>query len=297
MLAARPSRTRPRDHLRRPPGGLRHRREGRHQRRHGGVPARVHAGRRRRHRSHRRPAVELPRAGNLHRRRRRPPDRQRAVGPGAGRQRGRQSLRARLAGQPDHRARRAPGDAERLRLAARDARPRNARSSRASSPTSSPRTRPRARGRRSTWSGGSSRSRARSPWWPRPAPRQFYNQLSNTAEGVLATLADDMRSSGNVMGQPHFVVILAGEHMRTIAGDGWSKAQIRQFLFEHTQNSHAHLRRIHQMAGAGRPGDETRHAARWSSRPTTSSSWPPAAGREPSPATSPAGPASAPRRP
>ena len=33
-------------------------------------------------------------------------------------------------------------------------------------------------------------------------PRQFYNQLSNTAEGVLTTLADDMRISGNLMGQP-----------------------------------------------------------------------------------------------
>ena len=89
-------------------------------------------------------------------------------------------------------------------------------------------------------------------------PRQFYNQLSNTAEGVLTTLADDMRISGNVMGQPHYVVVLAGEHMRTIAGDGWTKAQIREFLFEHTQNSHAHLRRTHQMAGAVQPGDETR---------------------------------------
>ncbi len=89
-------------------------------------------------------------------------------------------------------------------------------------------------------------------------PRQFYNQLSNTAEGVLTTLADDMRSSGNLMGQPQFVVVLAGEHMRTIAGDGWTKAMIREFLFAHTQNSHAHLRRTHQMAGAVQPDDETR---------------------------------------
>jgi hypothetical protein len=90
------------------------------------------------------------------------------------------------------------------------------------------------------------------------APRQFYNQLSNTAEGVLATLADDMRVSGNLMGQPNFVVVLAGEHMRTIAGSGWNKAMIREFLFEHTKNSHAHLKRTGQMAGAVQPDDETR---------------------------------------
>jgi hypothetical protein len=89
-------------------------------------------------------------------------------------------------------------------------------------------------------------------------PRQFYNQLSNTAEGVLTTLADDMRSSGNLTGQPNFVVILAGEHMRTVAGDGWNKAMIREFLFARTQNSHAHLKQTHQMAGAVLPGDETR---------------------------------------
>ena len=89
-------------------------------------------------------------------------------------------------------------------------------------------------------------------------PRQFYNQLSNTAEGVLTTLADDMRASGNLMGQPNFVVVLAGEHMRTIANDGWTKPMIREFLFAHTKNSHAHLRRTQQMAGAVQPEDDTR---------------------------------------
>ena len=88
-------------------------------------------------------------------------------------------------------------------------------------------------------------------------PRQFYNQLSATAEGVLTTLADDMRISGNVMGQPHYCVVLAGEHMRTIAGDGWDKKRIRQFLWEHTRNTHAHLKRTQRMSGAPEPGDET----------------------------------------
>jgi hypothetical protein len=89
-------------------------------------------------------------------------------------------------------------------------------------------------------------------------PHQFYNQLSSTAEGVLTTLADTMRISGNPMGQPEYLVVLAGEHMRTIARDGWSKADIRRFLFEHTQNSHAHLKKTNVMAGALQAGDETR---------------------------------------
>ena len=88
------------------------------------------------------------------------------------------------------------------------------------------------------------------------APHQFYNQLSNTAEGVLTTLCDDMRISGNVMGQPHYAIVLAGEHMRTIAGDGWDKKRIRQFVFEHTQNSHAHLKQTQRMSGPLQPGDD-----------------------------------------
>ena len=89
-------------------------------------------------------------------------------------------------------------------------------------------------------------------------PHQFYNQLSNTAEGILTTLGDDMRISGNVMGQPQYMVILAGEHMRTIARDGCDKTRIREFVFAHTHNSHAHLKRTQRMAGAPQPGDDTR---------------------------------------
>jgi hypothetical protein len=90
------------------------------------------------------------------------------------------------------------------------------------------------------------------------APHQFYNQLSSTAEGILTTLSDDMRISGNVTGQPQYMLILAGEHMRTIAKDGWTKARIRQYVWEHTHNSHAHLKRTQRMAGDIQPGDETR---------------------------------------
>src|SRR5256885_563152 len=90
------------------------------------------------------------------------------------------------------------------------------------------------------------------------APHQFYNQLSSGAEGVLTTLCDDMRISGNVMGQPHYALVIAGEHMRTIAGDGWVKKRIRQFVWENTQNSHAHLKRTQRMTGPLQPGDETK---------------------------------------
>jgi hypothetical protein len=87
-------------------------------------------------------------------------------------------------------------------------------------------------------------------------PHQFYNQLSNTAEGILTTLADNMRISGNVMGQPNYCVVIAGEHMKTIAGSGWGKKEIREFVWKHTRNSHAHLKRTQRMSGALEAGDE-----------------------------------------
>jgi hypothetical protein len=90
------------------------------------------------------------------------------------------------------------------------------------------------------------------------APHQFYNQLSSTAEGILTTLSDDMRVSGSVMGQPNYALILAGEHMRTIVASGWGKPEIRRFVWERVQNSHAHLKQTHRMAGPVQPGDETK---------------------------------------
>jgi hypothetical protein len=88
------------------------------------------------------------------------------------------------------------------------------------------------------------------------APIQFYNQLSNTAAGVLGTLCDTMRYPGQI-GQPNYCVVLAGEHMQTIAADGWSKADIRKFIFENTTNTIAHFKRTARLPGAVRPEDET----------------------------------------
>jgi hypothetical protein len=87
-------------------------------------------------------------------------------------------------------------------------------------------------------------------------PHQFYNQLSGTAEGVLGTMCDTMRNPGMV-GQPNYCVVLAGEHMRTIAADGWSKSDIRKYVFEHTTSTIAHLKRTARLPGAIKPEDET----------------------------------------
>ena len=90
------------------------------------------------------------------------------------------------------------------------------------------------------------------------APHQFSNQLSNTAAGVLTTACAQMRLSAGAGRQPQYVLVLAGEHMKVIAGDGYSKDDVRRYCFEHTQTSCAELKRIHVLPGEIDPEDETR---------------------------------------
>ncbi len=90
------------------------------------------------------------------------------------------------------------------------------------------------------------------------APHQFSNQLSNTAEGILATACAHMRISAGVGRQPQYVLVIAGEHMRVIANEGYSKEDIKRYCFEHTKTSHAELKRIHVMPGQISREDETR---------------------------------------
>lgn len=89
------------------------------------------------------------------------------------------------------------------------------------------------------------------------APHQFYNQLSNTAEGILTTACAHMRISAGAARQPEYVLVIAGEHMQVMAKDGWSKQDIKRFCFEHSQTSLAELKRINIVPGTVTPADAT----------------------------------------
>jgi hypothetical protein len=90
------------------------------------------------------------------------------------------------------------------------------------------------------------------------APCQIFNQLSDSPEQLLLTLADNMRISGGVVGQTYYVVILPGEHLKIVTDAGWSKRDVQKFLFEHTYNNYAHLRRTGRFPMPIKPGDEYR---------------------------------------
>jgi hypothetical protein len=90
------------------------------------------------------------------------------------------------------------------------------------------------------------------------APCQIFNQLSDSPEQLLLTLADNMRISGGVVGQTYYVVILPGEHLKLVTDAGWSKKDVQKFFFEHTYNNYAHLRRTGRFPMPIKPGDEYR---------------------------------------
>lgn len=60
---------------------------------------------------------------------------------------------------------------------------------------------------------------------------------SRTAEEVLITVARGMESIGHhkAMGLGDTLIVFAPEHARLVAGDGWTKDRIRQFLWERLQ--------------------------------------------------------------
>ncbi|MBI2869359.1 MAG: hypothetical protein HYX96_05995 [Chloroflexi bacterium] len=66
-------------------------------------------------------------------------------------------------------------------------------------------------------------------------PHNINDHLSITAEGILTTAAATMATAGNnnlmyLLGEP--VLILGPEHAATIARDGFSKEQVKDFIFE-----------------------------------------------------------------
>jgi len=114
-----------------------------------------------------------------------------------------------------------------------------------------------------------------SPWLPlhvergfRPAqsavtvfaaegPHNIQNHLSNTPDGLLTTVADEMAALGS-FSDGCSTVVLATEHVQILARAGWSRQQVQQYLYEHARRSLADLKRGGKVQGEIEPGDETR---------------------------------------
>ena len=67
------------------------------------------------------------------------------------------------------------------------------------------------------------------------SPIQAGNHRGDRPEPVLRSFANAMFASGP--GKAEIVVVLSPEHLGHISSTGWTKAQVKQFLFETTQRS------------------------------------------------------------
>jgi hypothetical protein len=69
------------------------------------------------------------------------------------------------------------------------------------------------------------------------APHNIQDHHSNTALGVLLTVAGAMGQAGsnNLLGRGWPLLSLGPEHAATIAREGFTKRQVKEFLFEHAR--------------------------------------------------------------
>ena len=64
-------------------------------------------------------------------------------------------------------------------------------------------------------------------------PQTVNDHGSNTAEGILNTISENIAAPGNSSGET--LLVIGVEHAKTISEDGFSKADIRRFIADTTQ--------------------------------------------------------------
>jgi hypothetical protein len=71
------------------------------------------------------------------------------------------------------------------------------------------------------------------------SPHNVNDHVSTTASGILTTVSDTAVSLGSNVGwyftQSQLLVVLGPEHARTIAGDGFARADVQRFVYEHAR--------------------------------------------------------------
>ena len=69
------------------------------------------------------------------------------------------------------------------------------------------------------------------------APHNIQDHYSNTARGILLTIAGAMGQAGsnNLLGRGWPLLSFGPEHAATVAKEGFTKRQVKEFLFEHAR--------------------------------------------------------------
>ena len=71
------------------------------------------------------------------------------------------------------------------------------------------------------------------------APHNVNDHVSSTATGILNNISDVATTLGSNVGwyfsQSQLLVVLGPEHAATVAGDGFTRADVQRFVFEHAR--------------------------------------------------------------
>ncbi len=101
---------------------------------------------------------------------------------------------------------------------------------------------------------GISRERSAVTVFASLAPWQVTNVVGNTPEGILVSISDIIRAAGP--GQGEIIVVISPELTIPIKEAGWTKAQVRQFLFEDAQRTAGDLARASRSEPLADPAKE-----------------------------------------
>jgi hypothetical protein len=76
------------------------------------------------------------------------------------------------------------------------------------------------------------------------APYSMSDFFNNTALGIMRTFADCMSNTGsaNLYRGGEMLVVVGPEHARDISRDGWSKTDIKYYLYEYARKPYADAR-------------------------------------------------------
>ena len=64
------------------------------------------------------------------------------------------------------------------------------------------------------------------------SPQNINDHVSNTAEGILDTICQNIAVPGTPSGE--MVLVFSPEHAKTISNDGFSKSDVQEYIHEHT---------------------------------------------------------------
>ncbi len=73
--------------------------------------------------------------------------------------------------------------------------------------------------------------------WACEGPHNIQDHGSNTAAGILQTVAGAMGQAGsnNILGKGEPVLAFGPEHAETVAAEGWTRESVQEYLWEHAR--------------------------------------------------------------